>query len=151
MERRVAAEQNIHDHAETPDVALVVVLAFEHLGRHVLGGAGLGGEYVGSDLEVLRQAEVNEFDLPVVLVDRHEVLRLEVAMHYADLVAVVDRAHYVVEDLARDFLLELADFHDAVEQFPSLEHFHNQLEAAFVFLLLLQFHYAGMIQLTHNF
>ena len=40
VEGRVAAEEDVEDHSAAPDVALLVVLSFEDLGRDVVGGAG---------------------------------------------------------------------------------------------------------------
>lgn len=37
VERRVAAQQDVHDHAARPQVALLVVVAFEHFGGNVVG------------------------------------------------------------------------------------------------------------------
>ena len=42
VEGRVAAEEDVEDHSAAPDVALLVVLSFEDLGRDVVGGAETG-------------------------------------------------------------------------------------------------------------
>jgi len=150
VEGRLPAQQYVENHAQTPDVAEVVLLAREHLGRHLVRRAGLGGEDVGSHLKVARQAEVNEFDLPGLFVNGHEVFRFEVAVHDVALVTVVKRAHDGVEDFLGQGLVELAGLHNAVEEFAAPEQLHDQLETLVVLLPLEQFHDVRVVEFLED-
>jgi len=150
VERGVAAEDDLEDHSQTPDVAAVVVLAGHHLGRDLVGRAGLGGQDVCAHLEVFGQAEVDQFDVPGLLLDGHEVFGFEVAVHDVALVAVVDGAHDGVEERAALGFVELTELHDAVEEFSALEQLHHHLDALCVLIPLEQFHNVWVVQLAQN-
>ena len=105
-EGRRAGQQHVAQHAQGPHVAAVVVVAVQHLrGRVVAGAHLLGQSLVGR--EVLGQTEVDQDQRRVgVVVLEQEVLQLQVAVHDAVLVQVVDRAEHVAHELGGAVLPE---------------------------------------------
>ena len=80
----------VRDASEGPDVGLEGVgLVGAHLGGEVVGGAGDGGGEVVRALEDAGDAEIAEFDDAAAT--EEDVLRLEVAVHDAESVDVVER------------------------------------------------------------
>jgi hypothetical protein len=104
-ERRPAGEQFVQQAAGRVQVAAgidplapgllrrQVLRGSDHLSR--LGHGGLGVAHRAGDAEV--------HDLDVAVAGHHHVARLDVAVHDAGLVAVVQRAQYPVDDLQRAF------------------------------------------------
>jgi len=129
----------------------VVLLPRQNFRRYLLGGPCLSREDVGSHVEVLGEAEVYQLDLPAVLLDGHEVLGLQVSVDNVALVALVERPHNVVEHLLAHLLVQLALLHNPVKEFPSPEHFHDELEALGVFLPFEQLHNVGVVQTLEDF
>jgi len=151
LEGGIATDDDEEYHSKTPDVTAVVLLAWEHLGRNLVGSAGLGGEHVSQQLVVLGQPEVDQFDVPGGFVDGHEVFGLEVPVHNVDFVAVVHAFHNLGEHWTRQFLVQLAMLHNPVEQFSTSEQLHYQLKEFFVFLPFIQSYNIGVVQFLQDF
>mmetsp|Transcript_24197 Transcript_24197/g.75283 ORF Transcript_24197/g.75283 Transcript_24197/m.75283 type:complete len:499 (+) Transcript_24197:86-1582(+) len=155
VEGRVAAKDNIGQDTAAPDVAFLVVAARvgEDLGGDVVGGAGLRLEQALSRCEGLRQAEVDHLDgcLPV-LVLHQEVLRLDVSVHEALPMHVVDGAEDLLHDPCgldlpeRLPLVLLRLFYDPVEQLATGAQLHDKVKPFGVFEDFVQPHNVWMIQ-----
>ena len=90
VEGRIPAEEDVEDDSTTPNVALGVVGASEHLGRDVVGGADLELHLLGR-VKDLGGSKVDDLESGVGLTTFEEhVLRLEVAMDDVVGVAVED-------------------------------------------------------------
>ena len=83
--------QNVRNHTQRPHVHRgTVPLVGEHLWSHVSWGSAVGFECVG-DRDLVRQAKVSDADrVEISGLREQEVLRLQVAMNDAALVAVVE-------------------------------------------------------------
>lgn len=95
VERRIAAEQNVHDHAETPEIATLVVIigladeGLDHFRRHELGAAhrrqklrrGHGTRQRVVELDARSKIEVAYLDRrQLVRIHAQDVLGLEISM-----------------------------------------------------------------------
>ena len=134
VEGQAAAEQQIGDDADGPEVAFLVVGSFEqHFGRDVRDGAeGLGAGLGGAD--DLAQPEVQELHVGAVRVLRHDdVFGLQVAVHDAVGVEVVDCAQEL-----RDYSLRVRFFQlvvpllDVREQVRAFAELHYQVDVVLV-------------------
>ena len=151
----------IHEYASAPDVqrlAVRIIAALElmHFRRYVVRGPHHELSLVLA-LDHLRQAEVNDSHLPVLV--KQTVLRFQVPVHYIITVHVVQSAqyhpHYATElllleqglvaqgrvgvhllDLIVDNLLQLGGF---------LEVLHHYEQVVLVFIRLYILHYIRMV------
>ena len=91
-ERRLAGEHLIEHRAQRVDVAaLVAALALHLLGRDVVGRAQRRREpHLRDAPRILLQCDAEVDDLDAVAVAHHDVLRLQVAVHHAVLVQIVE-------------------------------------------------------------
>mmetsp|Transcript_2750 Transcript_2750/g.9230 ORF Transcript_2750/g.9230 Transcript_2750/m.9230 type:complete len:389 (-) Transcript_2750:16-1182(-) len=100
---RVAAQEDVRDHAHAPEVALHRVLSSQHFRRDVVRGSDACVHDVGvEDGCELGEAKVDDFDGGVVgFGEEQEVLGLEVAMDDggAEGMAVIDGLQDLLEDL----------------------------------------------------
>mmetsp|Transcript_31525 Transcript_31525/g.97395 ORF Transcript_31525/g.97395 Transcript_31525/m.97395 type:complete len:421 (-) Transcript_31525:288-1550(-) len=134
-ERRVAAEQNVHDDAERPHVggdavrrAGLVQAGVEHLRGDVQRSAAALGEFVVV-AALLGEAEVDDLDRRVLVLARHqEVLRLQVAVHDAAFVQVRDTAQDVVHHARGAALTEMALGADAGEEFATGDELQDDVD-----------------------
>ncbi|GIX65410.1 ABC transporter ATP-binding protein, putative [Babesia caballi] len=146
VEGREAAQQNVQDHADGPDVALVVVHALEHLGRNVVRRADLL-LHLGVDVAVRREAKVNDPDVGVDgLGLEQQVLRLEVAVHDVLPVHVVDAAQHLLDDFGRVLLREALAAHYLVEQLASRVELRDEVVVLFVLEELEDLHDVRVVQ-----
>ena len=81
VERRVTAQQDVHDDATGPDIAFLIVFLLQDLGCYVEGGPH-PGIHVFIRLKSAREPEVYNFDLIGVRFNYQEVLWLEVTVDY---------------------------------------------------------------------
>mmetsp|Transcript_28589 Transcript_28589/g.77464 ORF Transcript_28589/g.77464 Transcript_28589/m.77464 type:complete len:401 (-) Transcript_28589:29-1231(-) len=155
-ERGRTGQENVQDDPDAPDVALLAVLAAQHLGRHVVRGAD-HRRHVGCvrplvlDLvvEALRYAKVN--DLQRVLAYRHalalkqEVLRLQIPVSDVLGVHVVHGADNLLDDMSSIPLTEEALVNDGVKQLTPVAHLHDKVDLVLVLEGLVKSHNVWMI------
>ena len=129
-ERLLAREHLIQQDAEREDVAARVELVAEHLlGRHVRGradtGAGLGEI---AEAVVARDAEVHH--LHATRARDHDVRRLDVAMHDAAVVHVVECASDLHRDDRRDVVGKPTALVEQVVEVGALHVLHHDEQRA---------------------
>ena len=93
MERQIAAQNNVHNDAQTPAVTFFAVIAVKHLRRQIVRSTNQSLEFIALAIltrDVLAQAEVNYLD-PVVQARVHDVLGLKIAMRDPLAMQVIDR------------------------------------------------------------
>mmetsp|Transcript_47244 Transcript_47244/g.110399 ORF Transcript_47244/g.110399 Transcript_47244/m.110399 type:complete len:308 (-) Transcript_47244:7-930(-) len=151
-EGRVAAEENVHNHAAAPKIAQLVVVAGQDLGSHVVGCAGFGGQGLAGG-ELAAQAEVN--DLQEVLLDRilgheQEVLRLQVTVAHMVLVHVVDGTDDLLHQDGRLHLGEVAGLDDAIEELAAGAQLHDQVDVPVVLKRLKELDDVGVVHHLHD-
>mmetsp|Transcript_75380 Transcript_75380/g.180032 ORF Transcript_75380/g.180032 Transcript_75380/m.180032 type:complete len:283 (+) Transcript_75380:808-1656(+) len=151
-EGRVAAEENVHDHAAAPEIAQLVVVTGQDLGSHVVGRAGFGGQRLARG-ELAAQAEVN--DLQEVLLDgilghEQEVLRFQVAVAHVVLVHVVDGADDLLHEDGCLHLREVAGLDDAIEELAAGAKLHDQVDVPVVLKRLKQLDDVGVVHHLHD-
>mmetsp|Transcript_11060 Transcript_11060/g.25932 ORF Transcript_11060/g.25932 Transcript_11060/m.25932 type:complete len:286 (-) Transcript_11060:305-1162(-) len=134
VEGRVGAEEHVHNHAQTPQVAALVVILAPHLGGGVVNGADARAEALVA-LEEAREPKVDHPDLPnVPLFKEQKVLRLEVPVrHLVQGVERLDPEHHLPNDgggleLTEGALGALALFHDLVVKLTALAEFRDEEE-----------------------
>jgi hypothetical protein len=118
-EGRVAAEEDVEDDAQRPDVALGAVLGVgrDHLGRNVAGRPARRAHHLVRPGQDLGEAHVGQLDGRVVLLalEQH-VLGLEVAVDDALAVGVGDGRRHQPHHLPRLALAVAGLLADAVEE-----------------------------------
>mmetsp|Transcript_40115 Transcript_40115/g.100750 ORF Transcript_40115/g.100750 Transcript_40115/m.100750 type:complete len:245 (+) Transcript_40115:609-1343(+) len=92
--RRVAHQKDEHDHAQGPQVTLVVVTGVQHLGRHVRCRAATQLHLLVRVFVEPTEAEVDQLEERVVLRVVQEVFRLDVSMHDALTMEVIYRQQH---------------------------------------------------------
>ena len=124
---RTSGQEHVQDDAARPDVSreAVVALVCEHLGGHIVGRATgrVKERRVVIGAVQRRQPEVG--DLEHLALVQQEVLRLEIAVAHALLVAVLDAGYQLPEVLARGGLVEAPHVNNLVEELTArdeLEH-----------------------------
>mmetsp|Transcript_115168 Transcript_115168/g.321930 ORF Transcript_115168/g.321930 Transcript_115168/m.321930 type:complete len:349 (+) Transcript_115168:1150-2196(+) len=126
-ERRLSTEHDIGHDAQAPQVALARVALLQHLRRDVGEGAATD---VHLDVRVphLAEAEVDELQVRAALVVVEEVLQLEVPVHDAVGVDVVDREEHLPHRVRGVALGKPLHLRDAVEELAALTTLHDEVE-----------------------
>ena len=126
--------QDVRDDAETPHVhGGAVGLVHRDLGRDVPGRAAVGLERV-ADVQLVGESEVGDADaVQLVAFCQQEVLRLQVAVDDAALVAVVERAQQRQHAALRLRLAEVLHVDDGIEELAA---FHQVLHEVVVVVVL---------------
>lgn len=127
FKRQKAREHRKQDHSRGPHINAtpVVQLALDHLGSGVAWRSTSSLESL-SLLVGVGQAKVNQ--LQILLVVEQEIFRLQISVHNAQLVQVLDRALDLLEEFASLFFLKLLLFDDVVEQLAPRYVLHDQEE-----------------------
>ena len=151
VEGRVAAEQDVREHADGPHVDLLAVgLAVQDLRRDV---ARRAAELVEAPRarELRREPEVAELDRRVVVV-RHaqQILGLEVAVHDAQVVAVLDRLEQDQDQVPRLLLAVELLLGDALEELAALDEVHHQIKHRRLVEERVQLHDVRVVQLLQD-
>jgi hypothetical protein len=111
-EERLALEHLSEDAAGAPDIDLDVVLL---PGEHDLGGAVVAGGDVAGHLGVLDAGEAEVADLQVTVLVDEDVAGLQVAVHDAGRVHVLQAAQDLVEEVLDELLLQRPRGQEAVQ------------------------------------
>mmetsp|Transcript_104626 Transcript_104626/g.272328 ORF Transcript_104626/g.272328 Transcript_104626/m.272328 type:complete len:458 (-) Transcript_104626:231-1604(-) len=151
-EGRVAAEHDVHDHADAPHVAELVVLPGENLRGHIVGCASLRGQHLAS-LELAGQTEVDDLDqilLNGLLGHEQEVLGLQVAVAHVIFVHVVERPDDLLHEDGGLDLREVPRLDDAVEELAARGELHDQINVAVVLEGLVEFDDVGVVHHFHD-
>lgn len=124
-ERRLAAQHHLLQDAQRPDVIhFVVCLLREQFGCHLEGRAH---NALDPCQPVEAESEVDELALGVLLVLEHDVLGLDVAVHHARVVAMVDAEADLPPAHLGHFLRQVAVLQYFVQQFIPLKQFSHNL------------------------
>lgn len=149
VERRVSTEKDVKDNANTPDIALVVVLALEdfrgdivrrsiHL-RHIFGALLAQG-----------CTKIDDFNVALLLRVDEDVLGLEVAMRDIVLVAVVDRLEKLTHDLCTLVFGKLFSRDDFCKEFNAVAKLGNESNFAMTLIDLVQVHDVLVVELAED-
>ena len=150
VERRLSAEQDVEDDTDAPDIALFSVGALDDFRSEIVGGAKdtVHGVLV---VDAARGAKVDKFDDLVMLVLKVYVLRLDITMHNAALVQVVDCAKKLSNHISS---LDFAKLHvhgDAFVKGTAVHHFVDEVHLLAVFVHLNHLTDIGMVKLLQKF
>lgn len=149
VEGGTAAEQNVEDDPDAPDVALLAVGALEYFGGDVVGGAVLLREDYALD-KLLAGAEVDDLDHVSVLGVHQDILRLEVRVHDALRVAVGNGLEHLLDDARCLLLAEETTLGNFVEEFPACAEFGHVEVALVVLEDFEQAHDVWVVQLAQD-
>ena len=89
LEREISAHEYIENDAERPDITLAIKTTLEYLRCHVVWRTGDAVDILLLLVLSLRQTEIDE--LKLTLLRHHDVLGLDVAMHYTLRMHVITR------------------------------------------------------------
>ena len=142
-ERQFAGEHFVKDHAEGIDIGAVIDLErmLDLLGRHVVWRAhdvSFHGEAkrIATQAEDLGEAEVGDFHAPFAVDE--DILRLDVAVHDAFVVGVLQRVAELRNDLQRPSGRKLPGLLE-LPQIYAIDVFHDEVV-----------HSAGFAELVHR-
>mmetsp|Transcript_12886 Transcript_12886/g.32497 ORF Transcript_12886/g.32497 Transcript_12886/m.32497 type:complete len:251 (+) Transcript_12886:771-1523(+) len=151
-ERRVAAEQNVHDDSDAPQITELIVLSSKHLRCNIIWSTCLCRQHLIS-LELAREAKVN--DLKQVFFNRflcheEEIFRFQVAVAHVVLMHVIDGADDLLHKHGGLHLSEMACLNDPVEQLASNSELHDQVDVAAILKTLVQFDDVRVVHHLHD-
>lgn len=72
--------------------------------------------------------EIDDLKIPLVLVEEHDVLGLQIAMHDVVGVAMLDGGQQLLQVEARFVFSQISLLDDAVEQLPALAQIHHDVD-----------------------
>lgn len=129
VERRIAAEENVRDDTQTPNVTFLVIVFFEHFWSDVVGRPHLDGEFLFLD-DFSRSSEIDELEVKLVLPQLFEdnVFGLQVAVNDVQLVEVENSGEDLGDNSADLLLGERALFGDLVKEFSPVEILSDDVE-----------------------
>lgn len=120
IERRVAAEQDKEDHANRPQIALLVVVLLKDFWGDVVGRAKLL-RHLLRWVDHSRSSEVDDGHLGVVgVLVEQQVFWLHVAVHDVALVAVGERREHLLDDAGGVALAERVLLRNAFKQLAAI-------------------------------
>jgi len=130
--RLVFEGQVARDHGEQNDTAgpdvharAIVLQAVDHFRRRVTGRSARCLQHLVL-LVGVAEAEIDQSN--VFLVVQQQVLRLQISVHDAELVQILDSTNDLLEELAGFCLLKLLLLDDVVEELATADELHDQEE-----------------------
>lgn len=147
---RLAREKDVQDHTNAPDIALLAVGAHDDLRGNIVGSAedAVHGVLV---IDPARGAEVNKFDDCVFLVLEVDILRLDVTVHDAVLVQVVDCRDELFDDAGRLDLVERVVGGHSLVQGSAVHHLVHEENLLLVLVHLDDLTNVGVVKLLEKF
>ena len=149
IERRHAREENVRNDTTGPDIALMVVVFVEDLGRDVVWRAKL---LVEVTVRVIDQGctEIDDLDLVELLVLlKKDVLRLEITVHNVPLMAVVDAGEDLFHEDGTVTLAEFTALEDLIEELATLADLGHEVVPLLIFEELIHFNDVRVVLHTH--
>lgn len=120
------AQHHLEQDTQTPHVlAVVLLLLGEYLGCHLERGAHDACRHVES---LAAESEVDDLDDAVAAVLEDDVFSLDVSVHDAHLVRVVDAQHHTPEPLFGLSLSQIAILQDLIQQLSPLTELSHNLD-----------------------
>lgn len=143
FEWQVSADHCVQDYSAAPDVSSKsqVLLALDHLWCSVARTAASCLEAFSLVVKVA-QAKVDNFDGVVVV--EQQIFRLQVSVHNAQFVDVLDARDDLLVHFDCLFLLEATVFHDMLEELPTRAVLHDQVQVVVVLNHLVKLDYVWM-------
>ena len=153
LERRISTKEDKENDTETPNIAGLVVVAFEYFWGDIVRSTDDGVHALNFLLlrEALGEAEIDQLDLGVLgSVVHEEVLRLQVSMDNAVSVQVLDSADHLAHDIGGVALSEPLRGNDAVKEFSTLAVLHNNVDITVIDVALIELDNVGVVDLLQN-
>mmetsp|Transcript_29517 Transcript_29517/g.87593 ORF Transcript_29517/g.87593 Transcript_29517/m.87593 type:complete len:334 (+) Transcript_29517:500-1501(+) len=123
----LAREHGVDGGAQGPHVRLARVAASGDLRRHVALGAAVARHGHLALPPLAAQAEVDELHLVPGVALVHDVLRLDVAVHVAPVVHVLQSLQHLLDHEPRLLIAEPRLLHDVLHHVAALEVLHDQV------------------------
>lgn len=149
FERQVSADHCIQNDTAAPDVSSQseVLLALNHFWGRVARTSAGRLQPLAVFVQVA-EAEVDDFDV-VVMVEQ-KILWLQVSVHDAQLVDVLDARDDLLVHLCGLLLLQVAILNDVLEQLAARTVLHDQVQVVIVFYHFIQLNDVRMPNLLQN-
>ena len=120
VEGRIPAQQNVQDHATTPQVALVVIAALQHFRCNVIRRSILLC-HLHTWCKRTSCAKVNDGDSCLLSRSiKEQVLRLEISVHDIPCVTVVDGTQHLLDDVCCVLLAKVLLLSDPLEELTAI-------------------------------
>jgi hypothetical protein len=149
VEGRSPTEQDVQYHSDAPHIALLIILAIQHLGSNVVGSPICLGHLL-LRVELLRGSEVDYLYHAVVLGIHENILRFQVSM--ADIQGVTVghcRKHLFYYDSCI-LLTEGSALGDFFEEFSSCAQLRDQVVPLLVLEDLVEADNVGVVELSQD-
>mmetsp|Transcript_117742 Transcript_117742/g.379969 ORF Transcript_117742/g.379969 Transcript_117742/m.379969 type:complete len:299 (+) Transcript_117742:555-1451(+) len=143
-EGHVATEEYEVDDTQAPEVALACVALLQHLGRNV-GDRAKAAFYFRECIAPLAEAEVNQLQELAALLVEEKVFQLQVSVHDAVAVEVVQREQDLPDHVRRVLLGQVAALRDAVEELAAIQALHDEVQLPPGFVYVVQPHYVWVV------
>ena len=153
FERRVSTKEDKEDDAETPDIAGLVIVAFEYFWGDIVRSTDDGVHALNFLLlrEALRETKIDQLDFRVFgSVVHEEVLWLQVSMDNAVSVQVLDGTDHLTHDIGGVTLSEPLSGDDAVKELSALAVLHNNMDVTVIDVALIELDDVGVVNLLEN-
>mmetsp|Transcript_53227 Transcript_53227/g.84892 ORF Transcript_53227/g.84892 Transcript_53227/m.84892 type:complete len:201 (-) Transcript_53227:185-787(-) len=152
-EGRGTAQQNVHDDANAPNVAQLVVTTSQHLRSHVVRSACLGGGKLPR-AEAFGEAEVDQLQIGLLngsaTLCQQPVFRFQITVHDTIDVHVIHRPQHLLHTIGGHLFGELAIGHNPVKELSARAQLQHQVDISLIVERLLQSHNVGVVQQLHD-
>ena len=150
VEGRLSAEQDVKDDTDAPDIALFSVGTLDDFRSEIVGGTKdtVHGVLV---VDAARGTEIDKFDDLVMLVLEVDVLRLDITVHNAALMQIVDSAKKLTNHVSSLDFTELHVHGDALVESAAVHHLIDEVHLLAVFVHLDNLSNVRMVKLLQQF